>query len=476
MDEQFLTIQLQVDNDDYELVIGEKVGRVTDPLLQVKVLTPTEEPQTAVPDEGYEGLISVSVLAIPSDYVGSGIARRDGDSLAVSGPVVTVPAGYYASQQQASVHTEQLQQPTIAVNKMTGVVTVSMHQPAGYVYDSYQSAEQVLDIQSARTVTPTESVQTAVEQHRWTIGEVKVDAIPSDYVGSAIPRRDGQSITVANNVVTVPNGYYANQQTKSIHEIELTAPTVSIDANTGLVTVVEDASSLEGYLFPTIKSNTLQLPTQVGKIITPIEAEQTAVAAHYWTLGAVKVAAIPSDYVGSGVAQITLAAPTVAIDNSTGLITATEVMGSGYLTGATKTGTKQLTTRAGATITPSTSEQTAVAAYRWTTGAVKVAAIPSQYIVPSGTLTITEEGTFDVTHYASALINMGVIPITKGGTGATTAAGALSNLGAVAKAGDTMTGNLTLQKKLILTSGTAASYGSTLPSSGSTGEVFFKLS
>ncbi|MET0720664.1 MAG: hypothetical protein ABWY64_07495, partial [Tardiphaga sp.] len=35
-------------------------------------------------------------------------------------------------------------------------------------------------------------------------------------------------------------------------------------------------------------------------------------------------------------------------------------------------------------------------------------------------------------------------PIVAGGTGATSAAGALTSLGAVAKAGDTMTGNLTL--------------------------------
>ena len=41
------------------------------------------------------------------------------------------------------------------------------------------------------------------------------------------------------------------------------------------------------------------------------------------------------------------------------------------------------------TITPTTSEQTAVAAKKWTTGAVKVGAIPSQYIVPSGTVAIT---------------------------------------------------------------------------------------
>ena len=42
----------------------------------------------------------------------------------------------------------------------------------------------------------------------------------------------------------------------------------------------------------------------------------------------------------------------------------------------------------------------------------------------------------------------GTVPISRGGTGGTTAAAARSNLGAVNKAGDTMTGNLTIQGSL----------------------------
>jgi hypothetical protein len=48
------------------------------------------------------------------------------------------------------------------------------------------------------------------------------------------------------------------------------------------------------------------------------------------------------------------------------------------------------------------------------------------------------------------------VPVSAGGTGATTAAGALTNLGAVAKAGDTMTGVLGI------TGGTVSAPGLTL--------------
>lgn len=69
------------------------------------------------------------------------------------------------------------------------------------------------------------------------------------------------------------------------------------------------------------------------------------------------------------------ATPEISV-SSTGLITATA---------GTKSTTKQLTTQAAKTVTPSTSSQTAVASGVYTTGAVTVAAIPSTYIQPSAT-------------------------------------------------------------------------------------------
>jgi hypothetical protein len=91
---------------------------------------------------------------------------------------------------------------------------------------------------------------------------------------------------------------------------------------------------------------------------------------------------VPAGYYASqatkSVATATQATPSVSID-ANGKITASATQTAGYVSAGTKTGTKQLTTQAAKTITPSTSSQTAVAKNVYTTGAVTVAAIPSKY-------------------------------------------------------------------------------------------------
>lgn len=78
------------------------------------------------------------------------------------------------------------------------------------------------------------------------------------------------------------------------------------------------------------------------------------------------------------IATVTQATPSVSID-ANGKITATATQSAGYVSAGTKSGTKQLTTQAAKTITPSTSSQTAVAKNVYTTGVVTVGAIPSNY-------------------------------------------------------------------------------------------------
>ena len=129
--------------------------------------------------------------------------------------------------------------------------------------------------------------------------------------------------------------------------------------------------------------------------------------------------------------------PTISV-SSGGLITATAsasksitpTVEPGYVENGTAgtvtvsgSSTQQLTTQAATTITPTTSEQTAVASGRYTTGAVKVAAIPSQYIVPSGSETKTENGTYDVTSLAELIVNV------PSGTAVQTATGTFSGNG-----------------------------------------------
>ena len=83
------------------------------------------------------------------------------------------------------------------------------------------------------------------------------------------------------------------------------------------------------------------------------------------------------------------AVPVIKFDSQTGLFTATTTQKEGYVLGGDHEATKQLTTQAAKTVTPSTSEQTAIAAGTYATGAVKVAAIPSTYVKPTATKAAT---------------------------------------------------------------------------------------
>lgn len=112
------------------------------------------------------------------------------------------------------------------------------------------------------------------------------------YTGT-IPTKTASNLTANENVVNVPAGYYATACTKEVATTDLPEPEVTVD-ETGLISIMSDLKS-GGFLSASQKTHTLQLPTQAAKTVVPTSTEQTAVAAGKYTIGAVKVAAVPSE-------------------------------------------------------------------------------------------------------------------------------------------------------------------------------------
>jgi hypothetical protein len=371
------------------------------PTLQSKTATPSEIAQTITADSGYDGLSSVAVEAIDKNYIGSGVTRRTASDLYGEYDYgeysVNVPKGYYDKSYYKAVPNGTAGTPTAAkgtVSNYSVTVTPSVTNTAGYITGGTKNGTAVtvsaselvsgtksisengtgIDVTNysavdvnvepnlqSKSATPTESSQTVTADSGYDgLSSVSIGAISKTYVGSEIAQRDGDDLTASGATVTVPSGYYAEQETKSVATATHANPTASVNSTTGLVTASHTQAA--GYVSAGTTTGTLQLTTQAAATITPSTSEQTAVAAGKYTTGAVKVAAMPSGSAG------TPSASKGTVSNHSITVTPSVTNTTGYISGGTKYGTA---------VTVTASE------------------------LVSGSQTITANGTVDVTNLAS---------------------------------------------------------------------------
>lgn len=122
--------------------------------LQSKSVTPSESQQVIEADQGYYALDTVTVGAISSSYVGSGVSRRSSSDLTANGATVTAPAGYYESSASKAVASGTAGTPTAtkgSVSNHAVTVTPSVTNTTGYIIGGTKTGTAV-------TVTASELV------------------------------------------------------------------------------------------------------------------------------------------------------------------------------------------------------------------------------------------------------------------------------------------------------------------------------
>ena len=229
------------------------------------------------------------------------------------------------------------------------------------------------------------------------------------YTGT-IPSKASADITVTANTVKIPAGYYSTANTKTVAETTVATPAISISSD-GLITA--SSAQTAGYVAANTTTATKQLTAQSAKTITPSSSAQVAVGAGKYTTGDITVSAVPTEtktitangtyspsngkYFSS--VKVAVASDAVALQEKT--ITPTESTqvvdpdnGYGGFSSVTVNGIPStyvgsgVATKGATTIIPSASQQTAVSANTYVTGAITVAAVPSE------TKNITSNGTY----------------------------------------------------------------------------------
>ena len=315
-------------------------------ILQDKTVSPTESTQYVIADSDYTGLGTVTVNAISSTYVGSGITRRSSTDLTASGATVTVPAGYYSTQASKAVASGTAGTPTASkgtVSNHSISVTPSVTNTTGYITGGTKTGTAVT-VSASELVSGSETKTLNGTYDVTNLAELVVN------VSSSLPTIQSLSITPSTS-----------EQTFNASSVDGYKPvTVAAMPAITLPTAVSTTSSGTSKATLTLTGGTRYLNIPTGYNST----------AQYYTLSVANGSATgPSSLSGTS-ATVSTGTNTLTL-TKTGVST-TPTVSAGYVSSATAstatvTLTASVTTKAAATITPGTTNQT-IAAGTYITG------------------------------------------------------------------------------------------------------------
>lgn len=192
---------------------------------------------------------------------------------------------------------------------------------------------------------------------------VSVGAISSTYVGSSIDRRSSTDLTASGATVTVPAGYYASQASKAIASGTEGTPTATKGTvSNHAISVTPSVTNSAGYIAGGTKSG------------TAVSVNASELVSGTYTVGASGTHDV-TNYASASVAAggATASATKGSVSNHSVTVTPSVTRTAGYITAGTSNGTA---------VTVSASE------------------------LVSGSQTITDNGTVDVTNLASVIVNI----------------------------------------------------------------------